>query len=77
MRKITIAALLLMALAGTAYAQQGKDDPYAAKHAQQAREAAQLDKEYRTVLKLTDKPTQTRVDPWANMRSSSTGQSKP
>lgn len=75
MRKITLAAMLLMALAGQAYA--GGNDAYAAKHAQQAREAAQLDQQYRTILKMTNKPTQTKIDPWANMRSGDTEQTKP
>ena len=68
MRKITIAALLLAGLAGTAYAQQQKEDPYAAEDAAKARDAATLDKQYKTILELTDKSTPVKVDPWQNMR---------
>jgi hypothetical protein len=70
MRKFTIAAvgLVLASLAGAAYAQQDKDDPYAAQHAAKAREAAAIDKQYRTILQLTDRPTDIKVDPWRNMR---------
>jgi hypothetical protein len=69
MRKITIAVagLLLASLTGVAYAQQ-KDDPYAAQHAAKAREAAAIDRQYRTILQLTDRPTDVKVDPWRNMR---------
>ena len=77
MRKITIAALLLAALAGIAYAQQEKEDPYAAEDAAKARDAAILDKKYKTILKLTDEPKNVKVDPWQKMRGSSTGASKP
>jgi hypothetical protein len=77
MRKITIAAVLLVALGGTAYAQQQKEDPYAAEDAAKARDAAILDKKYKAILKLTDKPTQVKIDPWQKMRGGSTDASKP
>jgi hypothetical protein len=65
MRKITIAALFLVALGGTAFAQSKYDAEDAAKK----RDAAVLDKQYKTILELTDKPTEVKVDPWHNMRS--------
>jgi hypothetical protein len=77
MRKITIAALLLVGLAGTAYAQQQKEDPYAAEDAAKARDSAILDKKYKTILKLSDTPTQVKVDPWHNMRGAGAEASKP
>jgi hypothetical protein len=77
MRKITIAAALLAALAGTASAQQKKEDPYAAEDAAKARDAAILDKKYKTILKLTDTPTQVKVDPWQKMRGAGPDASKP
>jgi hypothetical protein len=78
MRKMTIAAVLLVGLAGTAYAQQQqKEDPHAAEDAAKARDAAALDKQYKTILELTDTATPVKVDPWQNMRSSSTDASKP
>lgn len=78
MRKIVIAALLLAGLGGTAYAQQKKEDPYAAEDAAKARDAAILDKKYKTILELTDKQTEvTKVDPWHNMRGGGTDASKP
>jgi hypothetical protein len=79
MRKITIAALLLAGLAGTAYAQkQQQEDPYAAEDAAKARDAAILDKKYKTILELTDKSTApVKVDPWHNMRGAATDASKP
>jgi len=78
MRKITIVAMLLAGLAGTAYAQkQQKEDPYAAEDAAKARDAAILDKKYKAILKLTDKPTQVKIDPWQKMRGGSTDASKP
>ena len=77
MRKITIAAVLLVSLGGTAYAQQQKEDPYAAEDAAKARDAAILDKKYKAILKLTDKPTQVKIDPWQKMRGGSTDASKP
>ncbi len=67
MRKITIAALLLAALTATAFAQQ-KEDRYADEDRAKAREAAIIDKQYKTILELTDKPASTKVDPWRNMR---------
>ena len=77
MRKITIAAVLLLGLAGTAYAQQQqqKVDP---EEAAKARDAAALDKQYKAILELTDKPSgPVKVDPWQNMRGASTDASKP
>jgi len=72
-----IAALLLAGFAGTALAQkQQKEDPYAAEDAAKARDAAIVDKQYKTILELTDKPADTKVDPWRNMRGS-TDASKP
>ena len=70
MRKITIAAVLLVGLAGTAYAQrQQKENPYAAEDAAKARDAAALDKQYKAILELTDKSSgPVKVDPWQNMR---------
>jgi hypothetical protein len=68
MRKITIAALLLAGLAGTAYAQQGK---YDAEEEAKKRDNAALDKQYRAILELTDKAAPVKVDPWQNMRSGS------
>jgi hypothetical protein len=77
MRKITIAAVLLVGLAGTAYAQrQQKVDP---EEVAKARDAAALDKQYKAILELTDKSSgPVKVDPWHNMRgSASTDASKP
>ncbi len=76
MRKITIVALLLAGLAVPAHAQKQKpDDP---EDIAKARDAAILDKKYKTILKLTDQPTDVKVDPWRNMRAgSSTDASKP
>jgi hypothetical protein len=68
MRKITLAALLLTALTATAFAQQQREDPYAAEEQSKAREAAILDKKYKTILELTDKQSSGKVDPWRNMR---------
>jgi hypothetical protein len=79
MRKITIAAVLLLGLAGTAYAQQRqKEDPYAAEDAAKARDAAALDKKYKTILELTDQSSgPVKVDPWQNMRGGGTDAAKP
>ncbi len=78
MRKLTIAAMLLAGLAGTAYAQkQQKEDPYAAEDAAKARDAAILDKKYKTILELSDTPANVKVDPWQKMRGPSTDASKP
>jgi hypothetical protein len=76
MRKITIAAVLLVGLAGTAYAQQQqKVDP---EEVAKARAAAALDKQYRAILELTDKSSgPVKVDPWQNMRGASSDASKP
>jgi hypothetical protein len=76
MRKITLAVLLLAGLAGTAYAQQGKEDPYAAQDAAKARSAAALDKQYQMILQLTDKGTTVKVDPWRNMRGTDASKAK-
>jgi hypothetical protein len=77
MRKITIAALLLAGLAGAAYAQQ-KEDPYAEEDAAKARDAAILDKKYKTILKLTDEPSApVKVDPWLKMRGAGANAPKP
>ena len=77
MRKITIAALVLAGLAVPVHAQQQKpDDP---ETIAKKRDAAALDKQYKTILELTDTATPVKVDPWQNMRSSSssTDASKP
>jgi uncharacterized damage-inducible protein DinB len=68
MRTFIIATLLLAAFAMPAYAQQEK---YDAEDAAKARDAAALDKQYKTILELTDKPAQGKTDPWQNMRGSS------
>jgi hypothetical protein len=77
MRKIAIAAVLLVGLAGTAYAQkqQPKVDP---EEVAKARDAAALDKQYKAILELTDKSSgPVKVDPWQNMRGGGTDASKP
>ncbi len=66
MRKITIAVLLLAAFATPLYAQQQQNDP---EEAAKKRDAAALDKQYKTILELTDKAAPVKVDPWNNMRS--------
>jgi hypothetical protein len=68
MRKITIAALLLAAFATPLHAQQQADPEDEAKK----RDAAALDKQYKTILELTDKPEPVKVDPWRNMRGNGT-----
>lgn len=69
MRKITMAALLLAALTATAFAQQ--QDRYSAEDQAKARDAAALDKQYKTILELTNKQQASgKVDPWRNMRAS-------
>jgi hypothetical protein len=74
MRKITIvvSVLLLAGLAGSAYAQSKGDSDYDLQREAKARDAATLDKQYRTILELTDKPTDVKVDPWRNMRGPAT-----
>ena len=77
MRKITIAAVLLVGLAGTAYAQQQQQQKVDPEEAAKARDAAALDKQYKAILELTDKPSgPVKVDPWQNMRGASTDASK-
>ncbi len=66
MRKLTIAVLLLAAVATPLHAQDGK---YDAADAAKKRDAAALDKQYKTILDLTDKSAPAKVDPWRNMRS--------
>jgi hypothetical protein len=68
MRKIITAAFLLAALTATAFAQ--KADPYAAEDRAKEREAAVVDKQYKTILELTDKQASGKFDPWRNMRAS-------
>jgi hypothetical protein len=69
MRKIVFAALFLACMAGTAYAQQQQQqDP---EDMAKARDAAEIDKKYKAILELTDKGTTTKVDPWRNMRGTS------
>ncbi len=77
MRKIAIAAVLLLGVAGTASAQrQQKVDP---EDAAKARDAAALDKQYKAILELTEKSSgPVKVDPWQNMRGGGgTDASKP
>ena len=77
MRKITIAAVLLLGLAGTAYAQQQQQQKVDPEEAAKARDAAALDKQYKAILELTDKPSgPVKVDPWQNMRGASSDASK-
>jgi hypothetical protein len=65
MRKIAVAAILLAGLVLPAHAQQGK---YDAEDAAKKRDADILDKQYKTILELTDKTAPTKADPWQNMR---------
>lgn len=65
MKKIAVAAIMLMGLAMPASAQQGK---YDAQDAAKKREAEALDKQYKTILELTDKTAPAKVDPWEKMR---------
>lgn len=67
MRKIAVAAILLAGFVLPAYAQQGK---YDAEDAAKKRDAAILDKQYKTILELTDKTAPIKPDPWQNMRGS-------
>jgi hypothetical protein len=64
MRKLTIAALLLAAFAAPLHAQQRDPEEESKK-----RQDSALDKQYKTILELTDKANPTKVDPWQNMRS--------
>ena len=78
MRKITIAAVLLVGLAATAYAQQQQQPKVDPEEIAKQRDAAALDKQYKTILELTDKSSApVKVDPWQNMRGASSEVSKP
>lgn len=74
MKKIAVAAIVLMSLAAPAHAQQGK---YDAQDEAKKREAERLDKQYKTILQLTDKATPVKTDPWQNMRGGQSETAKP
>lgn len=74
MKKIAVAAVVLIALAVPASAQQGKFD---AQDEAKKREAERLDKQYKAILQLTDKATPTKTDPWQNMRGAQSETAKP
>jgi hypothetical protein len=74
MRKIAVAAIVLAGLALPAYAQEGK---YDAQDASKKREAEALDKQYKTILQLTDKTAPAKIDPWQNMRGAQSEPPKP
>jgi len=74
MRKIAVAAIMLAGLLLPAHAQQGK---YDAEDAAKKRDAETLDKQYKTILQLTDKTTPTKTDPWQNMRGTQNEPPKP
>jgi hypothetical protein len=74
MRKIAVAAIVLAGMTLPAYAQQGR---YDAEDAAKKRDAERLDKQYKTILQLTDKATPTKTDPWQNMRGTQGEAPKP
>ncbi len=74
MKKLTIGLVMLALLAGPAVAQKrgggGGAPPPSPEDMQRKRDAAILDQQYKDALKRSSSDaTPTRVDPWANMRS--------
>ena len=78
MRKLVIAFVAVSVLALPAHAQRrGADQGPTPEEIQRKRDAAELDQKYKAAIKVQSATqTNTKKDPWANMRSSSDGTNK-
>jgi hypothetical protein len=73
-----VALLLLVAIAGPVFAQEARDDePLIVEQKEKKKEAEAIEKQYKSTLKNTDRPTTpVRSDPWQNMRGADDSKSK-
>ena len=77
MRKIAIATMFLGLLAGPVYAQQKPVSAMSDDEKVKAAAADTIDRQYRSTLDSTRKAaTETRVDPWSNMRGAEAPKAK-
>jgi len=78
MRKLVIAFVAVSVLALPAHAQRrGAEQGPTPEEIQRKRDAAELDQKYKAAIKVQSATqTNTKKDPWANMRSSSDGTNK-
>jgi Flp pilus assembly protein TadD len=78
MRKLVIALVAVSVLALPAHAQRrGAEQGPTPEEIQRKRDAAELDQKYKAAIKVQSATqTNTKKDPWANMRSSSDGTNK-
>jgi Flp pilus assembly protein TadD len=78
MRKLVIAFVAASVLALPAHAQRrGADQGPTPEEIQKKRDAAELDQKYKAAIKVQSATqTNTKKDPWANMRGSSDGTNK-
>ena len=78
MARYIVAILLLVNLVGPAFAQSKQPDSLLELEDQEKkRDAAGVDKQYKSTLKNTDKTaTPARTDPWQNMRGANDSKTK-
>jgi hypothetical protein len=78
MGRYIVAAALLAAIAGPAFAQQSMpDDPIVLDAIQKQKDREALDKQYKATLKNTDQSVApVKTDPWSNMRGSDNSKTK-
>ena len=78
MKRLIAATLMLAFLTGPVFAQASRDDdPIIMQDKQRAKDAEDVDKQYKKTLDKTRRATEatSRTDPWSNMRG--TDDSKP
>ncbi len=78
MRSLIVAAVMAGCLAGPAYAQKKQDDsPAAIEQAEKKKAADKIDQQYRAAIERTRKDaSETRADPWQNMRGADESKAK-
>ncbi len=78
MKRLIAATVALAVLTGPVIAQQPKsDDPIALEQEQKKKDAADVDRQYKSTLEKTRQETkEIRTDPWSNMRGSDDSKTK-
>lgn len=77
MRRLIIGFALLAAWAAPSYAQQKPDNALSADERVAKSVADEVDRQYKSTLDKTRKAsTETRADPWSNMRGSDVSKTK-
>jgi len=78
MKRLIAATVVLASLPGFAFAQGKKDDsPMSIEEQQKKKDAAEIDKRYKSTLdKTRQETTAVKTDPWSNMRGADDAKAK-